>query len=159
LIEVVGCVKHPVFPVEAQPAHVANDRIYVLLLFLFWIGIVKAQIGLAAKLGGQSEVQADRFCVSEMQISVRLGRKARLHLPAELVDLEVMNNDVANEVRLRSWGGGCCGRGFRCWIDRVHFSVQGTQRRWDFLSRARALHSLCRRGKALSATRVFRYLP
>src|SRR5579884_973829 len=33
LIEVVGCVVHPIFPIESQPAYIANDRIDILLLF------------------------------------------------------------------------------------------------------------------------------
>src|SRR5262249_49259061 len=120
LIEVIGGVEHPIFAVEAKPAHVTNDGVYVLLLFLFRIRVVEAEIRLAAKLGSQAEVQADRFCVAEMQITVGLGRKARLYLPSEPVGFKVVDNDVANKVRLSGWNGGGCCRGFGCWIRRVH---------------------------------------
>ena len=48
LLEVVGGVEQPVFPIEAQPADVVHDRIDVLLLFLGRIGVVEAQVALAA---------------------------------------------------------------------------------------------------------------
>jgi hypothetical protein len=55
LAEIIGRVKHAAFPVEAQPAHVLDDRIDVLLLFLLGIRVVEAQIALAAELRGQAE--------------------------------------------------------------------------------------------------------
>ncbi len=54
LVEVVGGVEHPIAPVDAQPAHVVDDRVDVLLLFLLGIGVVEAQIGLAAELRRQA---------------------------------------------------------------------------------------------------------
>jgi hypothetical protein len=45
--------KEAVFPVEAQPADVLHDGIDVLGLFFFGIGVVEAQVGLAAELRGQ----------------------------------------------------------------------------------------------------------
>jgi len=46
-------------PVEAQPADVGLDGVDVLLLFLFGIGVVEAQVGFAAELVGEAEVEAD----------------------------------------------------------------------------------------------------
>ena len=51
LVEIVGGVEEAVFPVEAQPAHVFHDGIDVLGLFLARIGVVEAQIALAAEFG------------------------------------------------------------------------------------------------------------
>ena len=79
LVEVVGGVEEAVFPVEAEPADVLHDGIDVLLLFLFGVGVVEAEIGLAAEFRGEAEIQADRFGVADVQIAVRLRRKARVH--------------------------------------------------------------------------------
>src|SRR5207253_10726277 len=97
--------------------HVLHDGVDVFGLFLLRIRVIEAQVGLAAKLVCQSEVQADGFGVSDMQVAVRLGRKTSLHPPAVLVGLQVFQNDVANEIRWTSlsrsvdpWGGGSVGR-------------------------------------------------
>ena len=97
LIEVVGRIEETI-PVEAEPLHVLHDRVDVLGLFLRRIRIVEAQIGPATKLVCQSKVQADRFGMADVQISVRLGRETRLHPSAVFVGLEVFENDVAYEV-------------------------------------------------------------
>ena len=68
------------------------------------VGVVEAQVGLAAELGGEAEVQADRLGVADVQIAVGLGRKARMHAAAELVGLQIVEDDVADEVRGRAAG-------------------------------------------------------
>ena len=50
LVEIVGGVEEPVFPIAAEPVHVFDDRIDVLGLFLGRIGVVEAQVALAAEL-------------------------------------------------------------------------------------------------------------
>ena len=77
LAEVVGGVAEAV-PLEAEPAHVFLDGVDVLLLFLFGIGVVEAQVGLAAELVGEAEVEADGLGVADVQIAVGLGWKAGL---------------------------------------------------------------------------------
>ena len=110
LVEVIGGVEHPIAPVRTQPARVRDDRVDILLLFLLRIGIVEAQIRFAAELFGQAKVQADRFRVTDVQIAVRLRRKARVHAALVLVGLQIVKNDIADEVR-RPRGRfrrGCC---------------------------------------------------
>ena len=51
LIKVIGSIIETV-PIETQPADVLHDGVHVLLLFFLRVGIVKAQVGLAAKLVG-----------------------------------------------------------------------------------------------------------
>ncbi len=63
-------------PIETEPAHVALDGIDIFLLFLGRIGVVEPQMAAAAEFLGDAEVQADRLGVADMQIAVRLGRKA-----------------------------------------------------------------------------------
>jgi hypothetical protein len=64
-------------PVEAQPVHHLDDGVDVLLLFLLGVGVVEAQVADAAVVARQAEVQADALGVADVQVAVRLGRKAR----------------------------------------------------------------------------------
>src|SRR5262249_58234336 len=59
LLEVVGGVELAVVPVEAEPAHVALDGVPVLPLLLAGVGVVVAEVALAAVLLGQAEVETD----------------------------------------------------------------------------------------------------
>src|SRR5262249_50253631 len=82
-----------------------HDRIDVLPLFFLRIGIVEAEVGLAAELVGESEVEADGLGVTYVQVAVRLGRKPGLNNRiAELFRLQVLDHRVADEVR-RWWRG------------------------------------------------------
>jgi hypothetical protein len=56
--------------------HGVDDRIDVFLLFLLRIGVVEAQVAAAAVLLGEAEVEQDRLGVAEVQVAVRLRRKA-----------------------------------------------------------------------------------
>ena len=90
LLEVVGGVEEPVVPVEAEPAHVFDDGVDVLLLFLLGVGVVEAQVALAAEFRGEAEVEADRLGVADVQVAVGLGRKARVHAAVVLAGLQVL---------------------------------------------------------------------
>ncbi len=123
LIEVVGGVTETI-PLEAKPAHIFLDGVHVLLLFLLGIGVVKAQVGEAAELVGQSEVEADGLGVADVQVSVGLRRKARLNDGvAELPGLQILDEDVANEVGGASGGlsrGSCSSFSFRIRCHDLH---------------------------------------
>ncbi len=79
-LEIVGGVVKVLPPIEAEPAHVALDGVDIFLLFLGRIGVVETQMTAAAEFLGDAEIQADRLGVADMQIAVRLGRKAGDHL-------------------------------------------------------------------------------
>ena len=85
-------------PVVAEPAHVGLDRVDVLLLFLDRVRVVEAQVAVAAELRGDAEAERDRLGVTDVQIAVRLGRKARDDLGV-LSGGDVGGDDLANEVR------------------------------------------------------------
>ena len=106
LAEIIGGVEDAVFPVEAEPADVVHDGVDVFLLFLFGIGVVEAEVGFAAEFRGEAEVQADGFGVPDVQIAVRLRRKARLDAPAVLVGFQIVEDDLANKIRARRRGFG-----------------------------------------------------
>ena len=76
LLEIVGGVAEMVAPIEAQPAHVALDGVDVLLLLLRRVGVVEAQVAAAAELLGDAEIEADRLGVADVEVAVRLRRKA-----------------------------------------------------------------------------------
>ena len=112
--EVVGGVAEAV-PVEAEPADVFLNGIDVLLLFFFGVGVVEAQVGFAAELVGEAEVDADGLGVADVEVAVGLGGKAGLDDGvAVLFGADVLGDDVAEEV-----GGGrllafriCVGHGY-----------------------------------------------
>ena len=119
LLEIVGGVVEAV-PLEAQPAHVLLDGIDVLRLFLRRVGVVEAQVGRAAELVGQAEIEADRLGVADVQVAVGLGRKARLDAaPPYLLVFRSSMNDVADEVGGRGSGARVAAH-FRLGIRRCH---------------------------------------
>src|SRR5258706_15919716 len=84
-------------PIEAEPAHVALDRIDVFLFLLHWIGVVEAQMAASAKLLRHPEIEADRLGVADMEIAVGLGRKPGHHLAA-MPGGKIGRDDVADEI-------------------------------------------------------------
>ena len=71
-------------PREPEPRDVFLDRVDVLDILLGRVGVVEAQVAGAAGLFGDAEVEADRLGVADVEVAVRLGRKARRHPPAVL---------------------------------------------------------------------------
>ena len=105
LAKVVGGVAE-IVPLEAEPVHVFHDGVDVLLLFFFGIGVVEAEIGLAAEFVGESEVEADGFGVADVQIAVRLRRKARLDdRVAVFFGFQILDHRIADEVGGTRLGG------------------------------------------------------
>ena len=84
-------------PIEAEPAHVALDGVDIFLLFLGRVGVVEAQVAAAAEFLGDAEIEADRLGVADMQIAVRLRRKAGHHL-VDAPGVEIGLDDVADEI-------------------------------------------------------------
>ena len=70
---------------------------------LLGVGVVEAQVGFAAELGRETEVQADGFGVADVEIAVWLRRKARVDPSLVLVGLQVVENDIANEIGRAGW--------------------------------------------------------
>ena len=111
LLEIVRRVVEMVAPIEAEPVDVLLDGVDELLLFLGRIGVVEAQVALAAELLRDAEIQAYRLGVADMEIAVRLRRKPGDDL-AGAAGREIGLDDVANEVATRFYGFGCghCGQ-------------------------------------------------
>ena len=75
LVEVVGGVAL-LFPAEAQPLDVLLDGIHVFGVLFDGVGVVVAEVGLAAILHGKAEIDAEGLGVSQVQVTVRLRREA-----------------------------------------------------------------------------------
>jgi hypothetical protein len=56
LLEVVGGEEEPVFPVGAEPAHILDDGVDILLLLFEGVGVVKAQVELATVILGDAVI-------------------------------------------------------------------------------------------------------
>ena len=89
-------------PAGDEPVHVFDDGVHVLDVFLGRVGVVHAQIADAAELAGDAEVQADAFGVADVQVAVRLGRKAGVDVRIFFLG-DVFLDDVADEI---GRGGG-----------------------------------------------------
>ena len=78
--------------------HVRHDGPDVFCFLLRRIGIVHADVADAAELASDPEVETDRFRVADVQITIRLGRKARDDLLV-FSGAQILRDDVADEVR------------------------------------------------------------
>ena len=97
LLKIVGCVIKIFSPIKAEPVHVALDGVDIFPRLLGRVGVVVAQVAMAAEFLGYAEIQADRLGVADMQIAVRLRREAgddRL-VPTRS---QVGADDVADEI-------------------------------------------------------------
>jgi hypothetical protein len=77
LVEIIRCVGQPVSPVKAEPVHVLLDGVDVFLVFLVRIGVVVSQVGAATRFLGDTEIEADRHDVADVQVTVRFRGKPR----------------------------------------------------------------------------------
>jgi hypothetical protein len=68
------------------------------------IGVVEAQIAASAQRLGQTEVEHDRLGVPDVQIAVRLGRKAGNN-PVMRTGSEIRLDDLADEMGAWRLGG------------------------------------------------------
>src|SRR3990172_6555965 len=120
LLEVVRSVAFP-GPLEAQPLHVPLDVFDVLNSLGLGIGVVEAQVAPPAIVERDAEVQADGLCVPDMQIAIRLGRKAGDDLGVAALPKVFINNlrdEVRTDAPLFGWDvrlaahRNSCGQGY-----------------------------------------------
>ena len=86
-------------PVEPEPAHVVFDRIDVFDVFFDRIGVVEAEVAVAAEFLRDPEIEADRLSVADVQIAVWFGREARDDAPPVPSGGDVRRHDLPNEIR------------------------------------------------------------
>ena len=105
LREIIGGEVEVLAPLEAEPTHIALDRLDELHLLLGRIGVVETQMAAPAELGRDAEVQADRLGMADVQVAVGLGRKAGDHT-LDTARLEVAMDHLANEIAAAFLGAG-----------------------------------------------------
>ena len=97
-------------PLEPQPLHILLDGLDVLVLFLLRIGIVEAQITATAIAFRDTEVEADRFRMADMQVTVGLRRKTGSHLAVIFTFCEVTVDDLSDKIAWRFRFAHCLGQ-------------------------------------------------
>ncbi len=105
LVEIVRCIAF-LRPLEAHPTDVLLDGIDIFDVLLHGIGVVIAQIRLAAIFQREPEIQADAFGMPQMQVTVGLRRESgydALHFPG----LQILFDDFLQEIQItRLLGSG-----------------------------------------------------
>ena len=97
-LEVIARIVEVFAEVEAEPAYVVDDRLLVFGVLLGRIGVVEAEVTEAAVLLSDTEIQADRLGVADVEIAVGLGGKAGDHPAAEQVGFLVVLDHLADEI-------------------------------------------------------------
>jgi len=80
VLVVIGSVIFPIFPIVAHPFNIALDCLNIGDVFLFGIGIVKAQIAFAAEALRHAKVDIERLAVPDVQPTVWFRRETRVHI-------------------------------------------------------------------------------
>ena len=98
MLEVVGCIIF-VSPLESEPLDVLLDGFHVFHIFFGRVGVVKTQVTYATIACSYPEIQTDGFGMTDVQVAVRLGRKAGLYFPSVFTFSQVVLNCLFNEVQ------------------------------------------------------------
>ena len=67
-------------PVKTEPTHHVFNRIDVFGGFFLRVGVVKTQVATPAVTVRRAKIQANTFCVTYVQVAVRLRWKTRNHI-------------------------------------------------------------------------------
>ena len=84
-------------PAVNEPIHILSDRFYILALFLGWICVIHSQVANTGEFSGDTEIEADRFRMPDMEVTVRFGRKSGVDL-REICRKQIGGYDIANEI-------------------------------------------------------------
>ena len=100
LLKVVRAVEEPVSPVKAQPVDILHDCLDILRVLFCRVGVVHAEVADSPEVLRRAEVNGQSLAVSDMEIPVRLRRKARMDLHAlKLAALaQVFNDKIFDKV-------------------------------------------------------------
>ena len=79
LLEVIGRIVF-ITPLVTQPLNIFLDGFYIFHIFLGRIGIIETQIADAIVVGCNTKIKANSLGVTDVEVSVGLGRKTHLHL-------------------------------------------------------------------------------
>jgi len=88
-----------VIPIKPQPADIRFDGFDILHIFFGGVRVVKAQIGQAAVIFGNTKVEANGLGMPNMQVTIGFWWKARMHFSTKPTGLIVLVDNIADEVR------------------------------------------------------------
>ena len=92
---------------KSPPSHLTSSMIASTYSVSSFEGLVssKRRLHLPPNSLRESEIQMDGFGVADVQISVGLGREARMHAAPVFIGLQVFTNDVTDEIgrSRRAW--------------------------------------------------------
>ncbi len=104
LVKVIRRIVDIALPLITKPGDVVFDRINEFLAFFLWVGVIETQVTCAIKLFGNAEVEADRFRMADMEITIWLWRESglhRLYAPGIKVFLNDFGDEIITGVRCR----------------------------------------------------------
>ena len=105
LFKIIRAIEEPVSPVKAQPVDILLDGVDILGVLLGRVRVVHTQIAQTAELFRRAEIDGQRLAVTDVQISVRLRREARMDLqPFKLTaGRDVFFDEGVDEVSRLQW--------------------------------------------------------
>ena len=98
LLEIVGSVIF-VTPFVAQPLDVFLDGFYIFYIVFRRVCIIETQVTGSSVSLCDSEVQTNGFCMSDVQVSVRLWRETGLNSSTVFTFLQVFLYNLLNEIQ------------------------------------------------------------
>src|SRR5260370_7451853 len=101
LTERVRGVKFASFPVGSNPMNVFGKGVEVFLVFLGGIGVVVAEVELAAILHGQTVIETNRLGVADVQVPVGPRRKPCVDAASKSARTVVLFDYFLNEIERR----------------------------------------------------------
>ena len=100
----VNMPKTIISPGADQPLPIRRDGIDILHVFLGGVRVVHPQIADAAKFACDAEVQANALGVADVQVTIRLRRKACMNLRILILG-HMLSDNVADKIRWRGSRG------------------------------------------------------
>ena len=97
LVEVVAAVEDAAVGVGTQPVQVLDDAVDILLTFTGGVGVVEAEVELAAVLVCDGPVDINRLGAADVQVAIGLRREAGMDL-SDFAFGEVGVNDLSQKV-------------------------------------------------------------
>ena len=98
LLEIVGSIIF-ISPLEAQPLDVFLNGFYIFYIFFRRVCIIETQVTGSSVSLCDSEVQTNGFCMSDVQVSVRLWRETGLNSSTVFTFLQVFLYNLLNEIQ------------------------------------------------------------
>ena len=99
LLEIIAGVELPTVPFKPQPSNVITDGVHIFDAFLFRIGIVETQVGLAAVFLRKPEAHTDGLGMTDVQVAIGFRWKTCVHLSTVFTGGNVCFNLLLDKVQ------------------------------------------------------------